>query len=190
MRLAFRPVTAPDPDDWLPDPQVRTVHRRDAQAGAEALWQAAETVRVCEAPTLGRVLRWRIPGTPADLPYRDVFRRYPFAVLDEGERWSVSGLCGSVWTLKRDYPRLDGPDDFRAWDRPGTVRVLFAHWVEDGADGRATLVSESRVKPVDRRGGLQLRALWAVVGRFERLIGGEALQVAARRAEDWDRTSG
>ena len=104
-------------------------------------------------------------------------------MLDEGERWSVSGLCGSVWTLKRDYPRLEGPEDFHAWDRSGTVRVLFAHWVEEDGDGRATLVSESRVKPVDRRGALRLRALWAVVGRFERLIGGEALQVAARRAE-------
>jgi hypothetical protein len=176
-------MSGPDPDAWLPNPQVRTVHRREARADPDALWHAAESVRVCEARTLGRVLRWRIPGTPGDLPYRDVFRRYPFAVLDEGARWSVSGLCGSVWTLKRDYPRLEGPDAFREWDRSGTVRVLFAHWVEQGRDGLATLVSESRVEPVDRRAGLQLRALWAVVGRFERLIGGEALRIAANRAE-------
>jgi hypothetical protein len=50
---------------------------------------------VCDAPTLGRVLRWRIPNTPGDRPYRDVFRRYPFTVLDEGEHWSVSGLCAA-----------------------------------------------------------------------------------------------
>ena len=172
-----------DLDGWLPDPQVRTVHRREARAGADELWRAAESVRVCDAPTLGRVLRWRIPKTPAEVPYRDVFRRYPFAVLAEGERWSVSGLCGTVWTLARDYPRIEGPEDFLGWDRPGTVRVLFAHWVEAGRDGRATLVSESRVDPVDRRAGLRLRALWAVVGHFERLIGGEALRIAAARAE-------
>ena len=80
-------------------------------------------------------------------------------------------------------PALEGPEDFLGWDRPGTVRVLFAHWVEAGRDGRATLVSESRVDPVDRRAGLRLRALWAVVGHFERLIGGEALRIAAARAE-------
>jgi hypothetical protein len=171
-----------DLDSWLPDPQVRTVHRRGARADPEALWHAAESVRVCDAPTIGRVLRWRIPGTPADRPYRDVFRRYPFTVLDEGDRWSVSGLCGKVWTLQRDYPRLEGADEFLAWDEPGTVRVLFAHWVEV-QDGQATLVSESRVSAVDRRGSLRLRALWAVVGRFERLIGGEALRVVAARAE-------
>ena len=81
-----------DLDEWLPDPQVRTFHRRSAHAPADDLWHAAETVQVCEAPSLGRVVRWRIPDTPRDIPFRDVFRRYPFAVLDEGERWSVSGL--------------------------------------------------------------------------------------------------
>lgn len=176
-------MSDPDLDAWLPDPQVRTVHRREARAAPDDLWHAAESVRVCDAPTLGRVLRWRMPKTPADLPYREVFRRYPFAVLAEGEHWSVSGLCGRVWTLARDYPRIQGADDFLGWDTPGTVRVLFAHWIEPGADGHAALVSESRVDPVDRRAGMRLRALWAVVGRFERLIGGEALKVAATRAE-------
>jgi hypothetical protein len=171
-----------DLDAWLPDPQVRTVHRRSAQADPGALWHAAESVRVCDAPTIGRVLRWRIPGTPGDRPYREVFRRYPFTVLDEGERWSLSGLCGKVWTPQRDYPRLEDADEFLRWDEPGSVRVLFAHWVER-TNGQATLVSESRVDPVDRRGSLRLRALWVAVGRFERLIGGEALRVAAARAE-------
>jgi hypothetical protein len=168
---------------WLPDPLVRTRHRRQAHADAESLWHAAESVQLCDAPTLGRVVRWRIPGTPRDLPYRDLFRRYPFTVLDEGENWSMSGLCGRIWTLRRDYPRIDGPDAFRDWDEPDSAKVLFAHWVEGGADGRATLVSESRIKPIGRRAALRTRALWAVVGRFERLIGGEALRIAARRAE-------
>ena len=132
---------------------------------------------------LGRVVRWRIPGTPPDLPFRDVFRRYPFTVLAEGEGWTASGLCGRIWTIQRDYPRIESAEDFLAWDVPGTVRVLFANWVEPAGDGRAALVSESRVKPVDRRASIRLRALWGVMGRFERLIGGEALRVAARRAE-------
>lgn len=149
----------------------------------EHLWRAAETLQVCDARTLGGIVRWRIPGTPRDLPFGELFRRYPFTVLAEGERWSISGLCGRVWSLRRDYPRLDGPDDFRAWKEPGTVRVLFAHWIET-EDGGAAIVSESRVEPVDRRAAVRLRALWSVVGRFERLIGREALRLAARRAEE------
>lgn len=170
-----------DLDRWLADPQIRTRHRREAEVSAETLWAAAESVRVCDAPTIGRVLRWRIPGTPPDLPYRDVFGRYPFTVLAEGDLWSISGLCGRVWSLRRDYPRLSGADEFLAWDQPATVRVLFAHWVEP-TDGGSALISESRVQPTDRRARWQMRALWSTVGRFERLIGGEALRAATRRA--------
>jgi hypothetical protein len=166
----------------LPDPQVRTRHRRVADADPDALWHAAETVRVRDTPMLGRAVRWRIPGTSADVAYRDLFRSYPFTVLDEGERWSASGLAGRIWTVRRDYPRLSGPEEFRSWDEPGTVRVLFAHWVEEARGGRPALVSEARVKAVDRRSALRLRATWAATGQFERLIGGEALRVAARRA--------
>jgi hypothetical protein len=173
-----------DLDAWLPEPQVRTRHRRTAGVPRDRLWHAAEAVRVADAPTLGRVLRWRIPGTPADLAFRDVFRRYPFSVLDEGNDWSISGLAGRVWSLRRDYPKLAGAEEFRDWDEPGTVRVLFAHWVEDDGAGGSALVSESRVQPVDGAARWRMRALWSTVGRFERLIGGEALAAATRRAGD------
>jgi hypothetical protein len=163
---------------------VRAHHRRVARADADTLWRCGESVRVRDTPVLGRAVRWRIPGTPGDLTYGELFRRYPFTVLDEGEHHVVSGLCGRIWTFARDYPDLDGPEAFASWDEPGTVRVAFAHWVEADGDGRAELVSEARVQPVDRRAGMRLRALWTVVGRFERLIGAEPLPIAVRRAEE------
>ena len=94
-------------------------------------------------------------------------------------RWQKRGR---IWTLQRDYPRLAGPDEFRAWHEPGTVRVLFAHWVEPDGGG-STLVSEARVEPIDRRAAVRLRSLWMVIGVFERFIGGEALELAVERAE-------
>ena len=54
---------SPDLDAWLPNPQVRTRHRRRARVDAERLWRVAGTVQVGDAPRLGRVVRWRIPGT-------------------------------------------------------------------------------------------------------------------------------
>ncbi|WP_205699158.1 hypothetical protein [Conexibacter sp. SYSU D00693] len=171
-----------DLDAWLPRPAVRTRHRRAADAEAGALWAAARSVRLDETATLGRLVRWRIPETPGSITFRELFATPPFCVLHETDSGSVSGLAGRIWTLRRDYPRLDGAEAFAAWDEPGTVRVVFAHWVEDDGDGRSALVSEARVQPVDRRAGLQLRALWAVVGPFERLIGAEPLALAARRA--------
>ncbi len=175
-----------DLDAWLPAPQVHAVHRREAFADPDALWAAAARVRLDETRTLGRLVRWRIPDTPADLPFRELLARYPFTVLEEGERSSLSGLCGRIWTLSRDYPRLPGPDAFRTWEEPGTVRVLFAHWVEPAEEGSA-LVSEARVAPVDEGAAVRLRALWLVVGHFERLIGAEPLSIAVARADDEER---
>jgi hypothetical protein len=169
-------------DHWLPDPAVRTRHRRRSSADTQRLWEAAASVRLADTRSLGRLVRWRIPGVRDDQTFRELLADYPFCVLDEGEHWSISGLCGRIWTLQRDYPRLAGPEEFRGWDDPGTARVLLAHWVEPDGDG-STLVSEARVAPVDRRAALRLRSLWIVIGVFERLIGGEALALAAERAE-------
>jgi hypothetical protein len=177
-------VLAAQLDDWLADPAVRTRHRRRAAAAPDALWGAARALRLSDTRTLGPLVRWRIPGTPSEQTFRALLAEYPFVVLDQGERWSVSGLCGRIWTLSRDYPRLSGPEAFRDWDEPGSVRVLFAHWVEPDGDGASAIVSEARVAPVDPAAALRLRSLWLLVGVFERLIGAEPLALAAERAED------
>jgi hypothetical protein len=181
--LHWTPIAMIDLDAWLPDPQVRGRHRRSAGATPEELWRAAQTVRLADAPVLGRAVRWRIPGTAPETSFRDLLRSYPFAVLADGDRWSVSGLCGRLWTLRRDYPSLEGPEDFLEWSEPGTARVLIAHWVEADGEDRSAICNESRVSAVDSAAAIRLRALWAVVGRLERLIGGEALGAATRMAE-------
>jgi hypothetical protein len=172
-----------DLDTWLPRPQVRTHHRREATAPADVLWDEASRIRLSDARRLGPVVRWRIPGLPEHLTFGELFRGPPFTVIGEGDGWLASGLCGRLWTLQRDYPELAGPSEFAGWDKPGTVRVLFAHWVEPAGPGRTALVSEGRVQPVDRGARLRLAALWAMIGMFERLIGAEPLELAVRRAE-------
>jgi hypothetical protein len=180
---APRPSPPPDLDAWLPRPAVRTHRRRDMAAPADRVWQAAREVRLHDTRALGRLVRWRIPGTPPGATYHELFRGYPFTVLDEGALHLVSGLCGRIWTLARDYPQLAGADEFAAWDRRGTVRVLFAHWVVPLDDRRAQLCSEARVQPVDGASAVRLKALWAVIGRFEPLVASEPLSLIARRAE-------
>src|SRR3954447_880381 len=170
-------------DDWVAGPAVRTRHRRRAAVPPDELWTAARQIRLSETGTLGRLVRWRIPGTAAAQTSRGLLAESPFVVLAEGERWSLSGLCGRIWTLNRDYPRLDGPEAFRAWAEPGTVRVLFAHWVEADRDGGSSIFSEARIAPVDRAAEVRLRSLWMLIGVFERLIGVESLEVAVARAE-------
>jgi hypothetical protein len=176
-------VNARDLDAWLPDPQIRTRHRRDAAAGPDAVWAAARAVRLDETRTLGRLVRWRIPDIPAGQTFAGLLAGDPFTVLDEGEHWSISGLCGRIWTLARDYPAIDGSEAFRSFDEPRSVRVLFAHWVAPGAGGGSVLFSEARVAPTDRIASARLRALWLLVGPFERLIGAEPLALAVAHAQ-------
>lgn len=176
-------MTAVRPERWLPEPAVRVRHSRRADVDPDALWTAAQGVRLRDTPTLGRLVRWRIPGLAAELSYRELLGAAPFTLLGEGERCSVSGLAGRIWTPARVYGDLPDAAAFASWDQRGTVRVLFAHWVQAAPDGRSELVSEARVQPVDRTAALRLRALWAVVGVFERLVGAEPLTVAVRRAE-------
>ena len=110
-------------------------------------------MRLGDTRTLTRLVRWRIPGVSDGQTFTELFSNYPFTLLDKGDVWSVSGLCGQIWTTSRDYARISGPEEFRAWDKPGTVRVLFAHWAEEGEHGSSTLVSEARVDPSTRPRG-------------------------------------
>lgn len=176
-------LTSTDLDAWLPDPQIRTCHRRESDADPDTLWAAAGRMRLDETATIGTLVRWRIPGVAPEQTFRDLLTSYPFTLLEEGEHHAISGLVGRIWTLARDYPQLDGPDAFRTWDAPRTVRVLFAHWVEHRRGGGCAIVSEARVQPTDRVAAMRLRSLWLAVGPFERLIGAEPLTLAAARAK-------
>ena len=173
-----------DLDAWLPDPVITTRHSRAAPVEPDALWAAAREVRLDETRTIGRLVRWRIPGVPPGQSFMGLLSEDPFTLLHEGPPHAISGLCGRIWTFARDYGDLAGPDDFLAWNEPRTVRVLFAHWVAADADAQgSTLFSEARVGPTDTFAAMRLRALWLAVGPFERLIGAEALALAAARAE-------
>jgi hypothetical protein len=183
MSRAIPSSASPDLDDWLPDIALHLLERRTSRAEPDRLWDAAAAVGLRETGLLGRLIRWRIPGTPAAITFGEMFRRAPFLVLEEHEHGLVSGLVGRIWTVRRDYPELSGPDAFRNWDQRGTARVVFAHWVEPCEDGGAVLVSDVRVEAIGPRGALGVAAVRPLVRSFGTLVGSEGLQAAVRRAE-------
>jgi hypothetical protein len=190
-RRGLRPARAspgvsvrPDLDGWLPRPTLRVAYRRESAADADALWEAAGTVRTSDTGLLGRLIRLRIPGVAASVSFDDLFRHPPFTVLEAGERFLVSGLVGRIWTLRADYPELGPPEDFRKWATPGTARVVFANWVEVDSRRRAALHSEIRVQPFGAQGRLGVAAVRPLVAAFGNLVGSEGLAAAVRRAEE------
>ena len=150
-------------DAWLPD--AAGAHAPPAHGAAPAppaLWHAATTLRLSDTRTLGRLVRWRIPGLARDLTYGELFRAYPFTVLDEGEDAPRRRSLRADLDAARDYPRLAGPEDFAGWDEPGTVRVLFGHWASRPTTARRAGLRGPRRRRPRRR--VRLRALWKVIG--------------------------
>lgn len=173
----------PDLDTWLAQPLVRVHHRRETSVEPSALWDAARSIRLADTRALGRLIRLRIPGLVDGDAYDDIFRSPPFNVLYEDDGALVSGLVGRIWTLRRDYPVLAEPEDFRRWSAHGTVRVMFATWVEPNDSNGAALVNETRVDAVDRGARLGLATLKPLIAGSHSLIGREGLDVAIRRAD-------
>jgi hypothetical protein len=173
-----------DLDYWLSAPTVRVAHCRESTAEPDALWAAASGVGLSDAPLLGRLVRWRIPGLSPDLSFDNLFRHDPFLVLvGEHERGLLSGLVGRIWTLRRDYPQLTDPEEFRQWSARGTARVLFANWVEPLAAGGAALRTEIRVHAIGGQARIGLTTLRPVIRAFQQLIASDGIEEAVRRAE-------
>ena len=178
------PAKPPQLDTWLPDPAVRVAHRRDSAAPPERLWRATQDISLSETRLLGRLIRWRIPGLPREVSFDELFRQQPFTVLCEEDGALVSGLVGRIWTLRRDYPELDSPEEFREWSTPGTARVLFANWVEPVEQGRAALRSETRVQAFGTQGRIGLASVRPLIRGFQQLVANDAMAAAVRRAEE------
>ena len=102
--------------------------------------------------------------------------------LVEDDRCLVSGLVGRIWTLRRDYPELHSPQEFRDWSKRGTARVVFANWVEATAHG-STLRSETRVEAFGVQGRIGLAGVRPLIRAFQQLIWSDAMAAAVRRAE-------
>ncbi len=172
-----------DLDAWVPRPAVRVVHGRNSPSAPARVWRAAQEVQLGDTRLLGRLIRWRIPGVPASATFEELFRNPPFTVLEAGELHLVSGIVGRIWTLRRDYPRLSDPAEFRDWSSGGTARVVFANWVEPGSGGGSVLRSETRVQAFGVQGRVGLGSVRPLIGGFHHLIATDAMAVALRAVQ-------
>ena len=176
-------MTAPI-DDWLPGCHARLHQARASKASPDALWDAAETVRLRDAPRLNRLIRWRLGrhAPPPETTFEEFFRTGIFMLLEEDDRRSVSGVAGRIWSPSGEYARFRTAAEYREYRRPGTAKVVLAIEVRPHERG-SQIVNEARIWCADRRTELIFRAFWAVVAPFARFVYTEGLAAAVRRAE-------
>ena len=170
--------------DWLPGSHARLHLARRSTATPDVLWEAAQTVRLSDAPRLNRVIRWRLGrhAPPPGTTFEEFFRTGIFMLLEEGDRLFISGVAGKIWAPSGDYAQFETAAEYREYHRRGTAKVVLKIEVREHERG-SEIVSEARVWCADRRTQLIFRPFWAVVSPLARLIYSDGFAAAVRRAE-------
>jgi hypothetical protein len=177
-------VSTTQVQDWLPGCHARLHHARVSTASPDQLWDAAQEVRLRDAPRLARLIRWRLGrhAPPPDTTFEEFFRTGIFTLLEESGRLYISGVAGRIWAPSGPYAQFETAGDYRQYRERGTAKVVLKTEVRPHARG-AQIIVEARVWCADRRTQLIFRPFWAVVAPFARFIYSEGLAVAVKRAE-------
>jgi hypothetical protein len=171
-------------DNWLPDYQVRALQRRASRATPEALWEAAEHTRIRDTRILRPLIGARLGphAPPADTTFRELFRTGIFTLLEEGDRYSISGVAGCLWAPRGEYARFESAADYRQYEEDGRAKAVVLTLVREHERG-SEIVTEIRVWCTDRWAERRFRSVWLVVAPFMRFVRLDLLRTVARRAE-------
>ncbi len=163
---------------------MRAVHRRTSRATPDRLWEAAEQTRIRDTRVLRPLIGARLgPHAPAaDTTFRELFRTDIFTLLEEGDRYSISGVAGCLWAPRGEYARFESAADYRQYERPGRAKAAVLTAVREHERG-SEIVTEIRVWCTDRGAEMRFRSVWLVVSPFMRFVRMELLRAVARRAE-------
>jgi hypothetical protein len=174
----------PSLDSWLPDYHVRTVQRRVSHAAPAALWEAAGQTRVRDTRMLRPLIASRLGphAPPADTTFRELFRTGIFTLLEEGDRYSISGIAGCLWSPRGDYAQFESAADYKQYEAPNRAKGAVMTTVREHEHG-SEIVTEIRVWCTDRSAWLRFRPVWLIVAPFMRFVRMELLRSVTRRAE-------
>jgi hypothetical protein len=94
----------------------------------------------------------------------------------------VLGVAGRPWRARGDgLDAVDGPEAFRAYDRPGSVRCAWDFVLTPSGSG-TLLATETRIAGTDAAGTRTFRRYWRLVQPGSALIRRDILSAVARRA--------
>jgi hypothetical protein len=177
-------VSTTQVQDWLPGCHARLQYARASTASADDLWEAAQNVRLRDAPRLRRVIRWRLGrhAPPPETTFEEFFRTGIFMLLEEGERLYIAGVAGKIWAPSGEYAQFETAGEYREYRARGTAKVVVKISVREHERG-SQIVTEARIWCADRRTQLIFRPFWAVVAPLARFIYSDAFAAAVKRAE-------
>lgn len=165
-------------DDWVPDPDEQTQHAIEVAASPEHVWEA-----IHEAD-FGKSLLVRVLLVARGIARRRTdmaaFVDREFTVLESVPPTTlVLGMAGRPHRSQIDRVERD---EFRSYDRPGSVRIGWAFVVEPRPGG-SHVTTTTRIAATDAAGLRRFRRYWRLIKPFSGLTRRGILGVVKRRAE-------
>jgi hypothetical protein len=180
-------------DVYMPDYNFHERHEIFVQAPPERVRAALDQISFGDIgvmQTLGRIrnaaMGVRTPNVaqPAAPSPRIVelvkSPRSGFFLLEDTPREFVFGLAGRPWN--NAGVRLK-PEEFRAWSRPGNVKIAANFLIEDAGSGRSRVITETRVLATDDVATRKMASYWALIYPGSGLVRRSLLEAIRRRAE-------
>ena len=179
-------------DDWLPRYDEREFHSKEIAATPVAVERAVRALKPSDLPltrilmgirTLPALLTGRARPRSLSRPLFEGVQSLGFVILEErpGEQ-IVLGAAGRFWRPRGDgVDPLDGPEAFRDYDRPGSVRAAWDFVLEPTERG-TRLSTETRIAGTDADGTRTFRRYWRLVHPGSALIRLDMLRAIARAA--------
>ena len=160
------------------------MNRRASRATADELWEAAEQTRLRDTRVLRPLIGARLGphAPPADTTFEELFRTDIFTLLEEGERYSISGVAGCLWAPRGEFTHFESAADYRQYEKPGRAKAAVMTLVREHDRG-SEIVTEIRVWCTDRRAEMRFRSVWMLVAPFMRFVRLDLLRSVTRRAE-------
>ncbi len=181
---------------FMPEYHFNEVHSVRIQAPPDRIFRAIRAVTPGEvrwAHTLFwiRSLPARLVGKrarPSGEP-RPILEPQPSlgkVILGEKpDRELLLGIIGPFWKpAGGPRPRIEGPQEFLAFDRPDHVKATMGFWLQDEGGGWCRLTTETRVFTPDLSTRKKFAVYWRVIYPGSALLRRTFLAAVKRRAEE------
>ncbi len=179
-------------DAFMPDFEVRDIHRREVRAPASVTFEAATRLSMGESPLVRgifglRSLPSRIQGTlPESSPARPILEDVRALNWQELEydpgRSVVMAAVTQPWHADVEFIGMPA-EEFRTFDEPGFARIVWSIETIARGPGNCILQMETRVATTDRNSREKFRRYWALLSPGIIAIRFELLRLTKRLAE-------
>lgn len=180
-------------DRFIPEYEFQEVHSIRVSAPPSRVFQAIRDVEPSEIP--GFRILFRLRAMPAWLEGRHVpfqgsepvflqaLRSGFVPLAEEIDRELVVGWIGQFWKLRGGFlPRIGGPEDFRAFDRPGFAKAAL-NFLAVRRDDFVEVRTETRVHATDPYARAMFATYWGLISTGSGYTRVMWLRAIRRRAE-------